>query len=335
MARPLRSRRVRRLGALAVGFGCLGAVTLLAASPLVHPAGGGTLTAGGGLLTAGGRLLTAGGGAIPRAGSTASRPDSAGAALLSYSVLRGTVDRELTASFRPDPNAVEMPLDYRNQPYDDRFTFVRIRFEPPFYRRGPFYWDLDLKWNHDYPWGEQNFSRILDAYTSVTVNEDGSDIWSLNEPELFLRPFAYLCEVGFWHPSDQEAENLRAWLLKGGFLVVDDFVQPPQLQNFLRQMERVLPGYEAVRLEVTHPVFDSFFHIETLEFEHLGRPDLVPVYYGWFENDDPSDRLMIVANYNHDIGDYWEWSGSGYWPVALTNEAFKLGVNYVIYGMTH
>ena len=242
---------------------------------------------------------------------------------------------ELTATFRPDPNAVELPLDYDNFPYSDRFTFARVRFEPPRYRRGGFYWGLDLKWNHDYPWGEQNFTRILGEYTSLTLNEGGGDIYSLNEAGLFRRPFAYLCEVGFWEPSDQEAENLRAWLLKGGFLVVDDFVQARQLGNFLDQMQRVLPGYDAVELDVSHPVFDSFFHIETLDFEHALRPDLVPVYYGFFENNDPDQRLMVIANYNHDIGDYWEWSGNAYWPVALTNEAFKLGVNYVIYGMIH
>ena len=248
----------------------------------------------------------------------------------------GTRDRfGLTATFRPDPNAVELPLDYDNYPYSDRFTFARIRFEPPRYGRGPFYWGLDLKWNHDYPWGEENFTRILGEYTSLTLNEGGGDIYSLNEAELFKRPFAYLCEVGFWNPSNQEAENLRAWLLKGGFLVVDDFVQSRQLENFLFQMERVLPGYTAVKLDVSHPVFDSFFHIETLEFEHAVRPDLVPVYYGYFENNDPDRRLMVIANYNHDIGDYWEWSGNAYWPVDLTNEAFKLGVNYVIYGMIH
>ena len=241
----------------------------------------------------------------------------------------------LTATFRPDPNAVELPLDYDNFPYDDRFTFARIRFEPPRYRRGGFFWGLDLKWNHDYPWGEENFTRILGEYTSLTLNEGGGDIYSLNEAALFKRPFAYLCEVGFWHPSDQEAENLRAWLLKGGFLVVDDFVQPHQLANFSDQMQRVLPGYDLVELDVTHPVFDSFFHIETLDFEHATRPDLVPVYYGYFEDNDPGRRLMVIANYNHDIGDYWEWSGSDYWPVDLTNEAFKLGVNYVIYGMIH
>ena len=240
----------------------------------------------------------------------------------------------LTATFRPDPNAVELPLDYDNYAYSDRFTFARIRFEPPRYRRGPFYWGLDLKWNHDYPWGEENFTRILGEYTSLTLNEGGGNIHSLNEAALFRLPFAYLCEVGFWYPSDQEAENLRAWLLKGGFLVVDDFVLD-HLENFLFQMERVLPGYTAVELDVSHPVFDSFFHIETLDFEHIGRPDLVPVYYGFFENDDPDQRLMVIANYNHDIGDYWEWSGNAYWPVDLTNEAFKLGVNYVIYGMIH
>ena len=240
----------------------------------------------------------------------------------------------LTATFRPDPNAVELPLEYDNYAYSGRFTFARIRFEPPRYRRGPFYWGLDLKWNHDYPWGEENFTRILGEYTSLTLNEGGGNIHSLNEAALFKLPFAYLCEVGYWDPSDQEAENLRAWLLKGGFLVVDDFVLD-HLENFLFQMQRVLPGYDAVELDVSHPVFDSFFHIDTLDFEHVGRPDLVPVYYGFFEDNDPAKRLMVIANYNHDIGDYWEWSGNAYWPVDLTNEAFKLGVNYVIYGMIH
>ncbi len=256
------------------------------------------------------------------------------AALVGARTLGNFPDDRLKATFRPDPNAVELPLDYRNTPYDHRFSFVRIRFEPPRYRRGPFYWNLDLKWNHDYPWGEENLSRILGEYTSLPLHETGSDIWSLNEAELFQRPWAYLCEPGFWHPSEQEAENLRAWLLKGGFLVVDDFVQG-HLGNFIVQMERVLPGHDLVELDVTHPVFDSFFHIETLDFEHIGRPDLVPIYYGYFEDNDPEGRLMVIANYNHDIGDYWEWSGSGYWPVDLTNEAFKLGVNYVIYGMMH
>ncbi len=243
---------------------------------------------------------------------------------------------ELTATFRPDPNAVELPLEYENRPYDDRFTFARVRFEPPRYSRSrQFYWGLDLKWNHDYPWGEENFSRILAEYTSLSVTEGVGDIWSLNDAELFRRPFAYLCEVGFWHPSDQEAENLRAWLLKGGFLVVDDFFGPRTLDNFLEAMEKVLPGYDAVELDETHPVFDSFFHIETLEFEHPGLPHLVPRYYAFFEENDPDRRLMVIANHNHDIGDYWEWSGNDYWPVSLTNEAFKIGVNYVIYGMTH
>ncbi len=259
----------------------------------------------------------------------------AGASALLAAAALALGDDPPRAAFRPDPNAVELPLDYRNTPYDHRFSFVRIRFEPPRYRRGPFYWGMDLKWNHDYPWGEQNLGRILAEYTSLSLHEEGSDIYSLNEAELFRRPWAYLCEPGFWHPSDQEAENLRSWLFRGGFLVVDDFVQSRQLGNFIFQMDRVLPGYDLVELDAAHPVFDSFFHIETLDFEHVQRPDLKPVYYGYFENNDPQERLMVIANYNHDIGDYWEWSGSGYWPVDLTNEAFKLGVNYVIYGMIH
>jgi hypothetical protein len=90
-----------------------------------------------------------------------------------------------------------------------------------------------------------------------------------------------------------------------------------------------------VQLDVTHPIFDSFFYIETLDFTHPTFPEAKPVYFGVFEDNDPNKRLMVIANYNHDIGDYWEWSGTGWVPIDISNEAFKLGVNYVIYGMTH
>ncbi len=108
-----------------------------------------------------------------------------------------------------------------------------------------------------------------------------------------------------------------------------------QWYNFEAQMRKVFPEHQLIQLDVTHPIFDAFFYIETLDFEHPTFPGYKPVYYGLFEDNDPQKRLMVIANYNHDIGDYWEWSGTGWVPIDISNEAFKLGVNYVIYGMTH
>lgn len=226
-------------------------------------------------------------------------------------------------------------VPYTNLDYNGRFTFVRLRFTPSYWGPGPYAWNLDLKWNHDYPRGENHFTKIVDELTYLDVNRHGTNILAMDDPELFKYPWAYLCEVGFWTLTESEAEGLRAYLLKGGFLVVDDFIEPWQWDNFETQMHRVLPGARFVQLDVTHPIFDSFFHIETLEFEHPNFPEIRPVYYGIFEDNDPAKRLMVIANYNHDIGDYWEWSDTEWIPIELSNEAYKLGVNYVIYGMTH
>lgn len=240
------------------------------------------------------------------------------------------------AATLPLAASVMKPPDvpYKNLSYNGRFTFIRLKFDPLFWGRGPYAWGLDLKWNHDYPRAERNFTKILDQLTTMGPNMGGGNILAMDDPELFRYPWAYLCEVGFWTLTESEAEALRTYLLKGGFLVVDDFIDW-HWDNFVEQMHRVLPEGRLVQLDVTHPVFDSFFHIKTLDFEHPTFPGYHPVYYGIFEENDPNKRLMVMVNYNHDIGDYWEWSDSGYIPIELSNEAYKLGVNYVIYGMTH
>jgi hypothetical protein len=235
----------------------------------------------------------------------------------------------LTASWSDVP---EVP--YENFPYNGRFTFVRLRFEPWIWGRGPYSWGLDLKWNHDYPRGERHFTKMLDELTYIKPNTGGGNIFALDDPELFKYPWAYLCEAGFLTLTDEEAENLRTYLLKGGFLVIDDFILY-HWDNFVKQIYRIFPEGRLVKLDVSDPVFDSFFHIDSLDFPHPGDPRLMGEFYGIYEDNDPKKRLMILANYNNDIGDYWEWSDTGWIPIELSNEAYKLGINYVIYGLTH
>jgi len=103
--------------------------------------------------------------------------------------------------------------------------------------------------------------------------------------------------------------------------------------NTVTQMQRVLPGYQLIRLDATHPIFHSFYDIGLDVIGHTYRG--IPAYYGIYENNDPKRRLLAILNYNNDIGEYWEFSDEGFDPVALTNEAYKLGVNYLIYALTH
>lgn len=219
-----------------------------------------------------------------------------------------------------------------NVPYDGRFTFARIRFDTRL--RGGFGRGGGAPWAHDYPRAERNFMRILHETTAMDPYVEGGNILAADDPDLFNHPVAYIVEVGYWRPTSFETRMLRRYLEKGGFLIVDDF-RGPDWSNFAQQMRKVLPDARLRELDVSHPVFHSFFEIESLDLAPPTFRQFEPAYYGIFEDDDPENRLMVVANYNNDIGDYWEWSDAGFLPIDLSNEAYKLGVNYVIYAMTH
>ena len=232
----------------------------------------------------------------------------------------------------------------RNVEYDGRFTFVRLSYEMslrgvlggfiPRTGFGTLFGDRDLPWAHDYPRAEQNLAKILDEVTLLNPVQgpNGGNVFPVGDPEMHRYPFAYMSEPGFWTQTDEEAANLRSYLLKGGFLIFDDF-RDEHWYNFEAQLRRVLPGARLVQLDISHPIFHSFFEIKTLEMESpYNKP---PTFWGVFEDNDPDRRLMIIANYDNDIGEYWEFSDTGWYPIDLTNEAYKFGVNYVIYAMTH
>lgn len=206
--------------------------------------------------------------------------------------------------------------------YDGRFTIVRLWY--------PHYGG----WSYDYPDMEQNLTLILNELTLVRARTDGSSILRMDDPELMKFPIAYLSEPGYWYPSDSEVAGLRTYLNKGGFLIVDDFVGN-HWYNFEEKLKLVLPDARPVKLDVTHPIFDSFFRIESLDFYHPYFQGAKSEFFGVYEDNDPAKRLMIIVNYNNDMAEYWEWSDVDFAPIELTNEAYKLGINYVIYAMTH
>jgi Domain of unknown function (DUF4159) len=210
-----------------------------------------------------------------------------------------------------------------NLPYDGRFTFARIRYTV--YRRSG--------WEFDYPEMERNLMRVMKEITSLAPHTGGSNIHTFDDPELLKYPVAYVSEPGYWLPSEAECAGLRNYLAKGGFIIFDDFMRG-EWNNFALQIRRALPEARIVRLEVSHPVFDSFFRIPSLDMTYPNNPSLRAEFFGIFEDNDPEKRLMVVINYNNDIGDYMEWSGTSWLPVNLTNDAYKLAVNYIVYGMT-
>jgi hypothetical protein len=218
-----------------------------------------------------------------------------------------------------------------NQPYDGRLVFVRLRYATGmsgFGRRG-----RDPGWYHDYPTADVHMMKILNEITIVRPRMDGSNILGLADDELSYYPIAYMSEPGFWYPDDKEVVGLRNYLLKGGFIIFDDF-RGYDWNNLEEQMQRVLPEARWVQLDEKHPIFHSFFEINDLRYLP-SYGDAQPTYYGIYEKNDPSKRLIAIADRDGDIGEYWEFSDTGYAPVDLSNEAYKFGVNYFIYALTH
>lgn len=213
-----------------------------------------------------------------------------------------------------------------NVAYDGKFTFVRVKFEP-------LGGSWDLKWDHDYPRAENHFMKMLDELTSVRPQLEGSNILTFDDPEIFKYPVAYVSEPGFWTMNEEELLGVRDFVHKGGFLIFDDFTGE-HWGNFEMRWREAFPNLKLQELDLSHPVFDSFFTIESLEMQHPMNGSKA-IFVGAFEDNDPTKRLLMIANYNNDIGDYMEFSDEGFLPISLTNEAYKLAVNYVIYAMTH
>jgi hypothetical protein len=228
---------------------------------------------------------------------------------------------------------------FRNIPYDGRFTFARVRYKTA---PGGFWAGGLPSWVHGYPLAEQNLMHIMKELSLLDAHVEDTNVVALDDPELGRYPIAYIIEVGWWTLTEAEEAGLRAYLQKGGLLIVDDFkvdgwngLWGGGWEPFETNMKRVLPGARFFELKETHPVFNSFFAIRSLGDFPQAYNSGPAVFRAVYQDNDPSKRLLVIVNYNTDISQYWEWSGRGLRPIDDTNEAYKLGVNYLIYGLTH
>lgn len=244
--------------------------------------------------------------------------------------------------FFGSPDEFYTPPDFKGNPkYDGRFIFARIKYRGYEHwagREGP-------GWSHDFPDADEHFSLILKEVTNIRPRLPakgfaGGVIVALDDPELFKYPVSYLSEPGGWKPNENEVRGLRNYLVKGGFVIFDDFRGSGDWNNLLLQMRRVMPELRPVALTGKEALFDSFFKIDMAVASRQaagGRGGFgsLPQWWGWYEQNDPKRRLVAVGALNGDIGEFWQWSGTGFASVEASNEAFKVGVNYIVYALTH
>ncbi|HEX5069762.1 MAG TPA: DUF4159 domain-containing protein [Vicinamibacterales bacterium] len=229
-----------------------------------------------------------------------------------------------------------------NVRYDGRFTFMRLKYHVA---PGGFYYRGTPAWAHGFANTESGVSaehqlmKIMDAISAVHPHLDESNVFAIDDPDVGYFPVAYMTEAGYWELSDAEAAAFRAYLEKGGFVIFDDFRPPPRggggWETFADNMRRILPWAEIVDLQPTNPIFHVFYDINSLTIIPQDYDFNRPIIRGIFQDNDRSGRLLAVINYNTDVANFWEFSGTGRMMVSDSNEAFKLGVNYLIYGLTH
>lgn len=199
-------------------------------------------------------------------------------------------------------------------------------------------------WATDYPASDCKFMWGVERLTGVRVYDKSPHSVAIMDPDLFKFPYVYAVEVGFMDLSDEEAERLRAYLLRGGFMHADDFWGGAQGGNFQFQMQKVFPDRQFELLNLKHEVFHSFFDVDQImQIPNVtsgcngGRTweqadDTEPRVYGI---SDDSGRLMVLMTYNSDLGDAWEWMDRPCYKEVYSSQAYRMGINFIIYAMTH
>lgn len=217
---------------------------------------------------------------------------------------------------------------------DSEFIFARVQFNMRM--SYALMREREAPWHHDYPFAEDLYLNMLQELTGIHTTDESFQIVQLDSRDIFRYPFLYVSEPGFIDLTPKELVNLREYLNRGGFVMCDDF-RGADLDNLKSEMKRVFPDRDMYRLDITHPIFNSFYKIESLKMDppYMDRrfgPDPFPQF--WALNDSKG-RLQLIANQNNDLGEFWEWVDKGEMPFKPAAMSVRLGVNYLIYAMTH
>jgi hypothetical protein len=199
-------------------------------------------------------------------------------------------------------------------------------------------------WAIDYPEAEYHFTRGVRRLSRIEVAEDSQHV-QLMDDAIFDYPWLFAQQVGRWYLSDPETLRLREYLYRGGFLVADDFHGNYEWQIFSQTMTRVFPDRPIVDLDINHEVFHVLYDLnQTTQIpgrRHLymaGNGEVRAQMEGpqsWKGIYDDQGRLMVAINFNMDMGDAWEHADDPVYPEPMTALAYRFGINYLIYAMTH
>jgi Domain of unknown function (DUF4159) len=236
---------------------------------------------------------------------------------------------------------VPLPRDW-NRPAE--WVFARLMYpQGPLdgyrYDRGDWRKGLSL-WTQDYPRADRAFAQAVRRLTRVDVRSVEQAVNLDDGDEVYNWPWLYAVQVGEWGLTEAQAKKLRDYLLRGGFFMADDFHGTQEQAYFEKTMKMVFPERPIVDIPNNDPIFHTVFDLDDryriTGAEHLDtgykKDGIVARWQGIY---DDKGRIMVAISLNSDIGDSWEWSDTPSYPLKFSDLGMRLGVNYVVYAMTH
>ena len=245
-------------------------------------------------------------------------------------------------------NDFPLPPDYQEK---TEWVFARLmyppaptaRFDRSGSRNGGSGWTLGYSsWTQDYPRADRHFVRAVRRLTRLHTRSVEQPI-NLDDGDVYDWPWLYAVRTGEWKLSDNQARTLREYLLRGGFLFVDDFWGTSEWAVFWQSMRKVFPDRQAVDV----PNGDQLFHSVYDMNDRYQVPGAWGVggYRPGYQNDgdtpfwraiyDDKGRVVVAIVMNSDLGDSWEYADDPYYPEKYSALGIRTGINYIVYSMTH
>jgi hypothetical protein len=244
--------------------------------------------------------------------------------------------------------SIPIPPDHKET---TEWAFARLMFPPgPLngYRGRDLDWHTGVSlWSQDFPRADRHFSLAVRRLTRIHVRE-AEEVINLDDGDAYDWPWLYAVQVGEWGLTDAQGKALREYLLRGGFFMADDFHGQGEWHEFESRIKRAFPDKDIREI----PDDDAIFHIVYDLNERIQVPGQAHLGLGWKRGInsaggddgkgahwmgmyDDKGRVMIAISYNSDIGDAWEYADDAWYPAKFSDLAIRLGVNYIVYSMTH
>jgi hypothetical protein len=239
--------------------------------------------------------------------------------------------------------SIPLPVDWQER---TEWTFARLMYpQAPggryrFYSRG-IWTEGGTIWTQDYPRADRHFSQAVRRLTRLSARSVEQPV-NLDDGEVYDWPWLYAVQPGHWKLTDSQVKTLREYLLRGGFFMCDDFWNVDEWATFMDSRRKALPEHDAVELDNQESIFHSVYDLDdryqvaSMGSVNAGRSwkcENCPAH--WRGIFDDKGRVMVAITFQSDVGDSWEWADAPEYPQEYAGLGIRIGVNYIVYAMTH